>query len=271
MNDRLLLGKYYPGNSLLHRLDPRTKFLLLIILMVTILIPKTTFPLLIVAFFSLILILISQVPLRVIFSSLRSIMYLVVFAFLINVFAGKGNVIFQFYFITIRDEGLENAILMASRLILLVMDTTLLLTLTTTTLQLSDAIESLLKPLEKIKFPAHEVAMMMSIALRFVPTLLEETEKIMKAQSSRGANYDTGGIVKRAKGYVSIIVPLFISCFRRADELAFAMEARCYRGGKGRTKLSELKYSSLDLIFSIFFIVACALILFAHYRFANLL
>ncbi len=271
MGERLLLGKFYPGNSILHRLDPRTKFMLLIVLMVTILIPKTTLPMLVIIFFSFLLVWISKIPLKVILSSLRSILYLVVFAFLINVFAARGEIIFEFYFIKIRDEALRNAILMASRLILLVMDTTLLLTLTTTTLQLSDAIESLFKPLEKIKFPSHEVAMMMSIALRFVPTLLEETDKIMKAQSSRGANYDTGGMIKRAKGYVSIIVPLFISCFRRADELAFAMEARCYRGGKGRTKLRELKYSRLDLFFSLIFVLACALILFAHYRFANLL
>ncbi len=267
----MLLGKYYPGNSILHRLDPRTKLILLIVLMVTILLPSTTFPMLVVIFFSAVLMFISQVPLKEIFSGIRSIIFLVIFAFIINLFSGQGNIIFEFYFIKITDAGLKNAILLSFRLILLVLDTTLFLTLTTTTLQLSDAIERLLKPLEVIKFPAHDIAMMMSIALRFVPTLLEETDKIIKAQSSRGANYDTGGLFNKFKGYVAIIVPLFISCFRRAGELAEAMEARCYRGGIGRTKLKELKYTKHDLYFTIIFLACCGIVFLAHFRFTDLL
>lgn len=271
MNDRLLLGKYYPSNSVLHRLDPRTKFILIIFLMVTILIPRTIFPISLIAFFSLTLIIISKIPIKVILSSLRSVIFIISFAFIINIFSGRGDVVFSFYFIKITEDGLRNAFLMTSRLIFLIVDTTLFLTLTTTTLQLSDAIESLLRPFSKIGFPSHEIAMMMSIALRFVPTLLEETEKIIKAQSSRGANYDTGGIMKKARGYISIIVPLFISSFRRADELALAMEARCYRGGEGRTKLKELHYTSTDLLFTIIFLFSCSLILAAHYRYPNLI
>lgn len=271
MYDRLLLGKYYPGKSILHRLDPRTKFILLILLMVTLLIPKTVFPILLLLVGSACLIIISKIPLQEILSSLRSILFILVFAFLINLFSGKGTLLLDLGVLKIRQDGLLNAVLMSIRLILLVLDTTLFLTLTTTPLQLSHALENLLKPLSAIRFPAHEIAMMMSIALRFVPTLLEETDKIMKAQSSRGANYDTGGFLKKAKGYISIIVPLFISCFRRADELANAMEARCYHGGAGRTKLNELRYTSLDLFFSIIFIICCAIILFAHYQMSNLI
>lgn len=271
MHDRLLLGKYYPGESVLHRLDPRTKFILLIVLMVTLLVPKTAFPLLLLALSSVFLIVISKIPLKEILNSLRSIIFIVIFAFVINVFSGTGKPLITFSFITITEEGLTNALLMSLRLMLLVLDTTLFLTLTTTPLQLSNALESLMKPLAVFRFPAHEIAMMMSIALRFVPTLLEETDKIMKAQSSRGANYDTGGIFKKAKGYVSIIVPLFISSFRRADELANAMEARCYHGGSGRTKLNELHFTKLDFIFSLVFILISAIILFAHYRYPNLI
>lgn len=271
MHDQILLGKYYPGNSILHRLDPRTKFILMLVLMITILIPRTAFPLILICIYSFIMMLISKVPIREILKSLKSVIFILSFAFLINLFTGKGEIIFQFYFLKITEEGLKNAIIMSSRLIFLVLDTTLLLTLTTTSLQLADAIESLLKPLKIFHVPAHEIAMMISIALRFVPTLMEETDKIIKAQNSRGANFDAGGFFTKIKGYVSIIVPLFVSSFRRASELAFAMEARCYRGGEGRTKLKELKYSKLDLAFTMVFLLACTTILISHYQFANLL
>ncbi|NLJ94958.1 MAG: energy-coupling factor transporter transmembrane protein EcfT [Clostridiaceae bacterium] len=271
MHNRLLLGKYYPGNSILHRLDPRTKFILLIILMITILIPRTAFPLVLIAVFSIILILISKIPVKEILKSLRSVSFIIIFAFIINIFSGEGNTLFKFYFLEITDASLKNAIIMSARLIFLVLDTTILLTLTTTSLQLADGIESLLKPLTVFRVPAHEIAMMISIALRFVPTLMEETQKIIKAQSSRGANFDAGGFYTKIRGYVSIIVPLFVSSFRRASELALAMEARCYRGGEGRTKLKELKYERLDLIFTIGFLLACSIILFSHYKFTNLL
>ena len=154
---------------------------------------------------------------------------------------------------------------MAARLSFLILDTTLLLTLTTTPIMVADAMESLLGPLKKVRFPAHEMAMMMSIALRFVPTLLEETDKIMKAQSSRGADYDTGGLISKARGLVSVLIPLFVSAFKRAEDLAVAMEARCYRGGEGRTRLKVLRYSRLDLVFSMAILAAGTLILVLEY------
>lgn len=271
MNRSMLLGRYYPGDSLIHRLDPRLKFCLVVVLMVTILIPNRPFPLLLVALGSLVLIFLSKLPTKELVASLRPIMFIVIFAFAINLFSGKGDLIFSFSFIKIRDQALKNAILMAGRLIFLVIDTSLLISLTTTSLELSDAIESLLSPLQRLGFPAHEIAMMMSIALRFVPTLVDETDKIIKAQSSRGANYDVGGFLNKARGYTTIIVPLFVSCFRRAYDLALAMEARCYRGGEGRTKLKELHFKPLDLIFACLFCLACGLILWVNYQFPNLL
>ncbi len=271
MNRSMILGRYYPGDSLIHRLDPRLKFCLVIILMVTILTPSHPLPVILIALASLLLVTLAKLPAKELLVSLRPILFIVIFAFVINLFSGKGDLIFSFHFIKIRDLALKNAILMAARLIFLVMDTSLLISLTTTSLELADAIESLFKPLQRIGFPAHEIAMMMSIALRFVPTLVYETDKIMKAQSSRGANYDVGGFISKARGYTTIIVPLFVSCFRRAYELALAMESRCYRGGEGRTKLKELELKPLDVLFACLFCLVCGLILWVNYQLPNLL
>lgn len=265
MADKIALGRYYPGNSFLHRLDPRTKFLAVIFWMIVVLIPRAWQPITVLVAFSALLVLMTRVPLKEIYRTIKPIMFMILLAFVINLFASDGKVIWSWWKISITDKGLLNAFLMSIRLLILVLDTSLLLTLTTTPMQLADGLESLLSPLKKVKFPVHEMAMIMSIALRFVPTLLEETDKIMKAQSSRGADYDTGGLIKKARGFVSILIPLFIGSFRRAEELATAMEARCYHGGEGRTKLNELHYTRLDIYFAVLIVSAGAAVLGLHY------
>jgi energy-coupling factor transport system permease protein len=205
---------------------------------------------------TVLLILLSRVPVKLVLSGLKPMLFILVFAFFLNLLTARGEVWLKLGPLTVTDQGVYTALRMAARLTLLILNTTLLLTLTTTPILVADAIENLLSPIRKIGFPAHEMAMMMSIALRFVPTLLEETDKIMKAQSSRGADYDTGGVVSKARGLVSVLIPLFVSAFRRAEDLAIAMEARCYRGGEGRTRLKIMKYTRLDL----FFILALALV-----------
>lgn len=258
MAQQIVLGQYVPGNSPLHRLDPRTKLIAAILLMVLILTSFSVPSLAVLGIFVLVLILLSQIKVRLIIRTVRPILFLLLFAFLFNLFSGSGEVLFSFSFITVRVDGLINAVIILFRIIMLVLATSILITLTTTPILVADAIESLLSPLKKVRFPVHEIAMMMSIALRFVPTLLDEMQKIMKAQSSRGADYDTGSPIRRARGFVSILVPLFVSAFRRADDLATAMESRCYRGGKGRTRLKVMKFSYRDVVFSLFMLAITA-------------
>lgn len=265
MSNKMVFGKYYPGKSPVHRADPRVKTILILVIMYAILTSRSWPPVLLSLLLSLVLLLMSKLPLKPILQSIKPIIFVTSFAFLINAFTVPGRVIFQFWRLTVTAEGLHAAFLMSFRLLMIVVDTSILLTLTTTPMRLADGLESLMKPLSKLGFPGHEIAMMMSIALRFVPTLLEETDKIMKAQSSRGADYDAGGIIKKAKGFSSVLVPLFISSLRRADELAQAMEARCYRGGEGRTKLHPLKYSLLDLYFGLSVLFACCLVLYLQW------
>ncbi len=250
MLGNISLGRFYPGQSVVHRLDPRIKLISAIILMATIFLVSSVWPMVAAAGVTLALVALARVPLKTVLSGLRPMIFILAFAFLINLFSVTGpNLLFEIGPLTIYDQGVYTAIRMASRLALLILDTTLLLTLTTTPIMVSDAMESLLNPLKVIRFPAHEMAMMMSIALRFVPTLLEETDKIMKAQSSRGADYDTGGLISKAKGLVSVLIPLFVSAFKRAEDLAIAMEARCYRGGEGRTRLKVLRCQAADYVF----------------------
>lgn len=258
MAQQIVLGQYVPGDSPLHRLDPRTKLIAAILLMVLILTSFSVPSLAVLGIFVLVLILLSQIKVRLIIRTVRPILFLLLFAFLFNLFSGSGEVLFSFSFITVRVDGLINAVIILFRIIMLVLATSILITLTTTPILVADAIESLLSPLKKVRFPVHEIAMMMSIALRFVPTLLDEMQKIMKAQSSRGADYDTGSPIRRARGFVSILVPLFVSAFRRADDLATAMESRCYRGGKGRTRLKVMKFSYRDVVFSLFMLAITA-------------
>ncbi|MBP8988619.1 MAG: energy-coupling factor transporter transmembrane protein EcfT [Clostridia bacterium] len=265
MLNQVSLGRYYPGTSILHQLDPRVKIILSFLYMAVVFIVQSWVPMLLLGVATLFLIFLSRVPFRYVLSSIKPILFILIFAFVINLFSIKGTPIVTIGPIVISDKGLYTAIRMAFRLIFLIIGTTLFLTLTTTPILVADAVESLLKPLSKIGFPAHEISMMMSIALRFVPTLLEETDKIMKAQSSRGADYDTGGLIAKAKGLVSILIPLFVSAFKRAEDLAIAMEARCYRGGEGRTRLKVLRCGKKDILFAVFMTLLCLVIILIQY------
>jgi energy-coupling factor transport system permease protein len=265
MLGNISLGRFYPIDSILHRLDPRTKILSSILIMVIIFIAQNPFAMLALALLTICLVVASRVPIKLVLTGLKPMLFILIFAFMLNLLTGRGIVWLRIGPLTVTDQGVYTALRMAVRLALLILNTTLLLTLTTTPILIADALENLLRPLRRIGFPAHEMAMMMSIALRFVPTLLEETDKIMKAQSSRGADYDTGGLVAKARGLVSVLIPLFVSAFRRAEELAVAMEARCYRGGEGRTRLKIMRYARIDLVFGIFLAAVSAAVLVLQY------
>lgn len=243
----ITIGQYYPTGSCIHKLDPRTKIIITFALIIGLFIINTFIPYVYIVAFILGVVYISKVPLGYILKGLKPLRILIIFTFLINVFMSQGDIIWSIGPLNATGEGIYRAFFMAIRLILLVIGTSIL-TLTTSPISLTDGIEQLLNPLRKIGVPAHELAMMMTIALRFIPTLLEETDKIMKAQMARGADFESGNIISRAKGLVPLLVPLFISAFRRADELAMAMEARCYRGGENRTKMKELKMDAGDTI-----------------------
>jgi energy-coupling factor transport system permease protein len=244
----ITIGRYYPGKSVIHKMDARVKFFISIALMIVLFFLSKPIPFLVFGVFITIMIFLTKVPLKQIFLSLKPILFIIVFAFVLNLFSFQGTPIWSVGRFAITFEGLFAGLRMAVRLSLLIVTSSVFLTLTTTPLNVADAMESIMSPLQKVGFPAHEISMMMSIALRFVPNLMEETDKIMKAQSSRGAQYDTGGMIARARGLVSILVPLFVSCFRRAEELAVAMEARCYNGAEGRTKLNVMKTVRSDYI-----------------------
>lgn len=246
MND-ITLGQFIPRNSCVHRLDPRTKLALLVFYIVLVFYVKSI-PLFIFPFlYSVIALLLSKVSLTYLYRSLRPIRFLLIFMFILNLIVTSGEtVLISFWIIKITKEALRQAVFITLRLMLLVSGSSIL-TLTTSPLQLTNGFEKIMSPLKKIHFPAHELAMMMTIALRFIPTLMEETEKIQKAQLSRGADFESGNPIARAKAMLPILIPLFVSAFRRADELAMAMEARCYHGGEGRTKLHELKFCKRDL------------------------
>lgn len=243
------IGRYIHRDSVLHRLDPRVKVILFALYMTTVFLLTTPIGMLISFVGIAFVCFLSKIPVREIIKSVRPIVFLMIFIFIINMLTIRsGQTLFSFWIINITDGGILRASLMALRLFLLIVSTSILLSLTTTPLKMADALESLFAPLKKIRVPVHEMAMMMSIALRFIPTLVEETDKIMKAQASRGAEYDTGNIFVRARGYASVLVPLFVSSFKRAEELAIAMDARCYRGGEGRTKLHPLKMNASDFL-----------------------
>jgi energy-coupling factor transport system permease protein len=254
----ITLGRYYPGDSVIHRMDARAKFFISLVFMILLFIINKPVPFLVFGAIALLVILSTRIPFKQIFLSLKPILFIILFAFVLNLFSYQGTEIWSIGPLKMTQEGLYAGIRMAVRLSLLIITSSVFLTLTTTPLGVADAMESIMKPLQKIGFPAHEISMMMSIALRFVPNLMEETDKIMKAQSSRGAQYDTGGVIMRARGLVSVLVPLFVSCFRRAEELATAMEARCYHGAEGRTKLHVMKMTKTDYIAMALSIVALA-------------
>ena len=255
----ITLGQYYPGNSFIHRLDPRVKILATVFYIVALFV-VADFIGFAVAFIELaVIIAVSRVPLRFILRGLKPVFLILAFTFLINMFMVKGEPLVTLGFLTIKREGLRTAVFMAVRLILLIIGASLL-TLTTKPISLTDGMEALLSPFKRFGLPAHELAMMMTIALRFIPTLLEETDKIMKAQQARGADFESGNLIRRAKALIPILVPLFISAFRIAQDLAMAMEARCYGGNIQRTRMNGMKLKSRDIAGSLIFIGFIALI-----------
>ena len=241
----ITLGQYYPGDSFLHRMDPRAKILCTMIFIVAIFLANNLWSYLLVAGFTFLAIAMSGVPASLIWKAIKPLWIILVFTMGIHVLTTPGNELFTWKFIHISEEGIRNGLIMTLRLVFLIAFSSLL-TYTTSPIVLTDGIEALLMPFKRFGVPAHELAMMMTIALRFIPTLLEETDRIMKAQSSRGADFVNGNLWQRAKNMVPLLVPLFISAFRRADDLATAMEARCYRGGEGRTKMHQLAYTWRD-------------------------
>ncbi len=242
----ITIGQYYPANSIIHRLDPRVKIVCTLIYMISLFVINNVCGYALALLFLVFVIKASGVPFQFIVKGLKPIVVLLLITVLFNLFlTGTGTILFQAGFLKITDQGLRTAVFMAVRLVFLIMGASIM-TFTTTPNALTDGIEKLLHPLNKIKVPVHEVAMMMSIALRFIPILLEETDKIMKAQIARGADFESGNIIQRAKSMIPILVPLFVSAFRRANDLALAMEARCYRGGEGRTKMKPLLYKNRD-------------------------
>jgi energy-coupling factor transport system permease protein len=257
----ITIGQYYPTNSVVHKIDPRVKLISTFIFMSSLFIINQFYPYILVLDFIILTLKLSKIPFNYILKGLKPIMFIIVFTFAINIFMIPGNTVFDIGPLSISDEGLKQGSFMVIRLILLVVGTSLL-TLSTSPIELTDGIEKLLNPFKKIGVPAHELAMMMTIALRFIPTLLDETDKIMKAQMGRGADFESKNIISRAKNLVPLLVPLFISAFRRADELAMAMEARCYRGGDNRTRMNQIKMNKRDYIaYSIVFIYITIIII----------
>ena len=241
------LGQYFPGNSVVHRLDPRTKLIMLVVYIIALFCAASWISYGVVFVFLASVIAISSIPLKSLFRGMKPLILILVFTGVLNLFftTGEGAPLVDIGFITVYTEGVVRAILMVARILMLISGT-FLLTYTTSPISLTDGLEALMNPLKVIKVPVHELSMMMCIALRFIPTLIEETDKIMNAQKARGADFESGSIMDRAKALIPILVPLFISAFRRADELATAMECRCYQGGEGRTKMKLLRYTLWD-------------------------
>jgi len=246
MLDNITLGQYYPARSVIHALDPRVKIVLLIAFIVAVFLVQSLSGFVWIILYLVLCAALSRVPFRLLIKGLKPLRVIIIFTFILNMFFTSGSTtLFELGFVRITKEGLLNAARYTLRLIFLVMGSSLL-TLTTAPVTLTDGLERLLSPLKVIHFPAHEMAMMMTIALRFIPTLLEEADKIMKAQSARGADFESGNLLARARAMVPLLVPLFVSAFRRAGDLAMAMEARCYHGGEGRTRLHVLKTGKND-------------------------
>ena len=270
----ITLGQYFPGNSVIHRLDPRAKILLSIVYIVTIFLARNLFSFIALAISAFLLIALSQIPLKTILRGLKPIFFILIFTALINIFltVGEGETPLldwrpsvSWFHITIYPSGVLRAVFTALRVVVLIIATSVLLTYTTSPITLTDAIEDLLGPLKRVRVPVHDIAMIITIALRFIPTLIEETDKIINAQKARGADFESGSLVRRAKALVPVLVPLFVSAFKRADDLAVAMECRCYRGDKGRTKLNKLEYHLRDAFAFVAFFAFLALVLWANY------
>lgn len=258
--NNMIIGQYVPGESLIHRLDPRTKITIIFCFVIIVFFANSFWSYAVLTIFALASMLTTRIPVRFIIKGLTPVWFLIIFTFILHLFVTKeGTVLFEMYFLKIYSGGVLQGLAIAMRFFLLILVTSML-TLTTTPIEITDAIEDMLHPLKKVKFPVHELALMMSISLRFIPTLMQETEKISKAQASRGVDFKTGPIKERAQAIVPLLVPLFVGAFKRAEELAMAMEARGYHGGEGRTKLRELKIQKRDIfIYGLFAIVAALL------------
>lgn len=264
----ITLGQYVDTKSVIHKLDPRTKILLLLVYLIVLFAVTSPISYMLLGLFTALIVALSKVPLKFILRGMKPILFILVFTMLLNLFVTPGEVIWSLkllpsWTVEITREGINMAVLMFFRLIFLVIMSSLL-TLTTSPMNLTDGIEKLLRPFEKIKVPAHEIAMMMTIAIRFIPTLAEEADKIMKAQMARGADFTSGNLLKRIKALLPLLVPLFVSAFRRADDLAVAMDARCYHGGKNRTRMKEIKAGRLDAAAVLSVCAVCILVIFAE-------
>ena len=261
----ITLGQFFPGDSVLHKLDPRMKLILTVLYMVMIFLAKSLVSYLFLIVFVIFLLIISKLPVKTVLRGIKPVLFIIIFTAVINIFWTKGShPIANLRICTIYLEGIFFALYMVIRISTLVMGTSILLTYTTSPIDMTDGIEQLLSPLKKIKLPIHEFSMMMSIALRFIPTLIEETDKIMNAQKARGADFTSGKLVQRAKSLIPVLIPLFVSSIRRADDLATAMECRCYRGGKGRTRMKSLKCSLFDFVFLFVMVAAGTLVVFIN-------
>lgn len=260
----ITLGQYYQTESVIHKLDPRVKLVATIVFIISLFLVNNFIGYMIAAAFLACMVRLSKVPFRFMVKGMKSIVFLLLIAVVFNLFLTPGEPLFSFWKLTVTKEGLRLAVMMAIRLIFLIIGSSLM-TLTTTPNNLTDGMEKLLSPLKRLHVPVHEVSMMMSIALRFIPILLEETDKIMKAQIARGADFESGNLIKKAKSLVPLLVPLFISAFRRANDLAMAMEARCYRGGEHRTKMKPLIYKKRDRIaYGVLFVYAAVCVYFGR-------
>ncbi len=253
----ITLGQYFPGNTLAHRLDPRTKLTVTVLYIVALFSAHSVYAYAALILTLLVSVRVSRVGAKALLRGLKPVLFIIAFTAILNLFYTPGVELVHFWIFRITVEGVRTAVTMMARITLLIMGT-FLLTYTTSPIHLTDGLESLLGPLKKLRLPVHELAMMMSIALRFIPTLIEETDKIMSAQKARGADFESGSIFQRAKALVPLLVPLFVSAFRRADELATAMECRCYHGGDGRTKLHELHYAARDYLVLLYYLALAA-------------
>ena len=261
----ITLGQYFPGNTVVHRLDPRTKLLMVVVYIVALFLAKWWVSYGVMLAFLVTAVMLSHIKPKALFRGLKPLIVIMVFTALINLFYSDGEVLVKFWIFRITREGIVQAAFLVLRIMMLVTGT-FLMTYTTSPIALTDGMESLLSPLKKLHFPVHELSMMMSIALRFIPTLIEETDKIMSAQRARGADFESGNLMQRAKAMIPLLVPLFISAFRRADELAVAMECRCYHGGEGRTRLRQLKYTAMDkAVIALFLAITVGIGVLGHF------
>lgn len=266
----ITIGQYFPGDSVIHKMDARMKIVLTLAVIVALFLCKSALSLVLAVIVSVALVLISGIPVKTVAKSIKPLAIIIILTSILNLFYGDGEALVQLGRFKITQDGIMTAVFMSVRIILLVVLSSLL-TYTTSPTELTDGLERLMKPLKLLKIDIHSVSMTMTIALRFIPTLIEEIEKIMAAQKSRGADMDSGGLIRRAKALIPVLIPLFISAFRRANELAYAMECRCYRGGEGRTKMKVMKLSLRDYVSAFIVAVMIAAILVLNHFFANII